>query len=107
LVEDWLLAERHEPLRKIAPLEWSVMLYVTRAEHLEGYKIRISFSNGESGVVDLEDALWGPVFEPLKDLDAFRRFEVSDVLHTICWENGADFAPEFLYDRMVATAPSD
>jgi hypothetical protein len=80
------------------------MLYVTTAEYLEGYKINVSFSNGESGVVDLEAALWGPVFEPLRDLRAFRRFTVSDVLHTVSWDNGADFAPEFLYDKMVEQA---
>jgi hypothetical protein len=26
------------------------------------------------------------------------------VLHTIAWDNGADFAPEFLHDRMVEQA---
>jgi len=77
------------------------MLEITGAEYLKGYRIAIRFSNGESGVVDLTDALWGPVFEPLKNPEAFRRFEVSNVLHTICWENGADLAPELLYDKMV------
>ncbi|MBM4034971.1 MAG: DUF2442 domain-containing protein [Planctomycetes bacterium] len=76
------------------------MLYVTSAGYLRCYKMRITFSNGEAGVVDLEAALWGPVFEPLKDLRAFKRFKVSDVLHTISWDNGADFAPEFLYDKL-------
>ncbi len=80
------------------------MLQVTRAEHLGGFKIRVFFSNGEDGVVDLFEALWGPVFEPLKDPNRFREFKVSEVLHTIAWENGADFAPEFLYDRMVEQA---
>ena len=80
------------------------MLYVTSAEYVDGYQIRVGFSNGESGVVDLESALWGPVFEPLKDLRAFRRFKLSEVLHTISWANGADFAPEFLYDKMVGQA---
>jgi hypothetical protein len=77
------------------------MLEVTNAEYVEGYKIRLRFNNGEEGVVDLKDSLWGPVFEPLKDLNVFRRFKVSEVLHTICWENDADFAPEFLYQKMV------
>ena len=80
------------------------MLAVTSAEHVEGHKIRVSFNSGEAGIVDLKDALWGPVFEPLKDPVAFRRFRVSEVLHAVCWENGADFAPEFLYDKMVEQA---
>jgi hypothetical protein len=80
------------------------MLHVTSAEYLDGYRIRIGFSNGESGVVDLEGALWGPVFEPLRDLSAFRRFRVSEILQTICWDNDADLAPEFLYDTMLEQA---
>jgi len=35
------------------------MLEITRAEHLEGFRIRVFFSNGEDGVVDLFEALWG------------------------------------------------
>lgn len=77
------------------------MLEITSAEYVEGYKIRVSFNTGQTGVVDLNDALWGPVFEPLKDPTVFKRFKVSDVLHTVCWENDADFAPEFLRDKMV------
>jgi hypothetical protein len=77
------------------------MLEVTGAEHVEGYKIRVRFNNGEAGLVALKDCLWGPMFEPLRDLDAFKRFRVSEVLHTVCWENDADLAPEFLYDTMV------
>ncbi|MEW6755801.1 MAG: DUF2442 domain-containing protein [Candidatus Latescibacterota bacterium] len=48
--------------------------------------------------------LWGPVFETLKDAEQFRRFEVSEVLHTIRWENDADLAPEYLHDLMVQQA---
>ncbi len=77
------------------------MLEVTSAEYVEGYRIRVSFNTGQTGVVDLNDALWGPVFEPLKDPSVFKLFKVSDVLHTVCWENGAGFAPEFLRDKMV------
>ena len=76
------------------------MLEVVRAEHVGGYSIHMQFNNGESGIVDLSEALWGPVFEPLKDPAVFGRFEVSDVLHTIKWENDADLAPEYLYDKM-------
>ncbi len=80
------------------------MLEVTSAEYVDAYKIRVGFNNGETGVVDLKDSLWGPMFEPLKDLNVFKRFTVSEVLHTVCWENDADFAPEFLYDKMVEQA---
>ena len=77
------------------------MLEVTTAEYLGGHRIRIAFNNGEEGTVDLADALWGAMFEALKDPAAFRRFELSPVLHTLCWENDADLAPGYLYEKMV------
>ncbi len=77
------------------------MVEVTSAEYVEGYKIRVSFNTGQSGIVDLKDDLWGPVFEPVRDPSVFKRFKVSETFHTICWENDADFAPEFLLDKMI------
>jgi hypothetical protein len=77
------------------------MLELASAEYVDGYRIRICFDDGECGIVDLKDILWGPMFEPLRDIDTFRRFEISETLHTIRWENDADLAPEFLYDMMV------
>ena len=80
------------------------MLEVVRAEHVEGYRICVEFNTGERGEVDLQETLWGPVFEPLKDPQTFRQFEVSEILHTVRWENGADLAPEFLHAKMVEQA---
>jgi hypothetical protein len=77
------------------------MLEVTTAEHIGGHRLRLRFSNGDEGTVDLSDALWGPMFEPLKDVATFQRFEISPVLHTICWDNDADLAPEYLHEKMA------
>jgi hypothetical protein len=77
-----------------------LMLYVRNAKHIGGYKVRIEFSNGDSGVADLESDLWGPMFEPLRDPEKFKRFSVSDVLHTLVWENGEDLAPEHLHKKV-------
>ena len=71
------------------------MLHVTAAEYLGQHRIRLSFNDGSGGVVDLAGALDGPVFRPLQDPDAFRRFRLEG--HTIAWENGADLAPEYLH----------
>lgn len=83
------------------------MLEVTAAEWLGGHRVRIGFSNGEEGTADLSDALWGPMFAPLKDPATFQRFELSPVLHTIQWENDADLAPEYLYAKMVEQRDAD
>jgi len=70
---------------------------LTKAEYIEGYKIRVSFEDGATGIIDLDRELWGEVFEPLKDLNNFRAFKVDSELPTIVWSTGADLAPEFLY----------
>ena len=80
------------------------MLAVTSAEYVGGYRIRIAFNTGERGVVDLREALWGPVFEPLTDTELFKRFKVSQTFHTLTWEGGADLAPEYLHEKMVEQA---
>ena len=47
------------------------MLEVIEARYIEGYSIWLRFSNGVSGEVNLENDLWGAVFEPLKDINEF------------------------------------
>lgn len=70
------------------------LLTVTNAEYVDGYRIRLWFNNQVTKVVDLSSSLNGKVFEPLKDLNFFKRFTIK--YNTIEWENGADFAPEYL-----------
>lgn len=82
------------------------MLEVTKARYLEDYKIWVEFNDGQAGVVDLADVLWGPMFEPLRDVELFKKFRISEILHTISWENDADLAPEYLYARLHHTVSS-
>ena len=32
------------------------------AEYIDSYKIKVTFSDGASGLIDLESELWGEVF---------------------------------------------
>jgi hypothetical protein len=73
---------------------------VTQAEYVRDYIIRVTFADGVEGEIDLRDELDGEVFEPLKDPARFKAFTVHPELHTIAWPNGADFAPEFLYEKV-------
>ncbi len=79
---------------------------VQSAEYVRDYVIRIRFSDGIEGDIDLGDELDGEVFKPLRDLSFFRQFRVDPDLHTVTWRNGADFAPEFLYEKVRLLAPS-
>jgi len=73
-----------------------MFLEVKDAKYINNYKIHLIFNNGEPKTVDLWNQLNGKVFEPLRNLDYFQSFKIR--FNTIEWENGADFAPEFLYE---------
>jgi hypothetical protein len=69
---------------------------VSAVEPLDGYVLRLRFSDGSTSDFDLERELWGPVFEPLRDPELFRQVAVDDELGTIVWPNGADMDPDVL-----------
>jgi len=75
------------------------------ARYVGEFTLHLRFADGTEGNVDLARELHGEVFEPLREKAYFRRFSVSGELHTVVWPNGADFAPEFLYDRVRQGAP--
>lgn len=70
------------------------------AKYRRDYCIWLKFADGVEGEVDLEAELWGDVFQPLKDKARFAEFSLDKELGTIVWDNGADFAPEFLYQKL-------
>jgi len=72
------------------------MVLVKSVKYLQSYKIWVEFNDGDAGGIDLENALHGPVFEPLKDVAYFRQATLDPELETVVWPNGADLAPEFL-----------
>ena len=77
---------------------------ITSAVYVQGYILHIQFKDGVEGDVDLSKELDGEVFLPLRDLAFFRQFRLDPDLHTIVWPNGADLAPEFLYEHVKVHA---
>jgi len=73
-----------------------ILKKVVRAKYIIEYKIEFEFNDGKVKMIDFKDLLWGEVFKPLNDLQYFKNFKLNPF--TIEWENGADFAPEYLYD---------
>lgn len=70
---------------------------VVRAEYRGEHRICLVFNDGVESTVDFSDWLVGPVFEPLKEPGYFERFFLDG--GTVAWPNGADIAPETLYER--------
>jgi len=70
---------------------------VIRAEYRGEHKIHLLFHDGLERTVDFAQWLEGPIFEPLKDAEYFQRFFLDG--GTVSWPNGADIAPETLYEQ--------
>jgi len=70
------------------------------AKYLRDYCIWLKFADGVEGEVDLGEELWGEMFEVLNDKTRFAELALNEELGTVVWPNGADFAPEFLYQKL-------
>lgn len=68
---------------------------VKRTFYLKEYKLLVEFEDKKLKIVDLKEDLWGPVFEPLKDINFFKRVKVKG--GTLTWPNGVDLCPDSLY----------
>jgi len=72
------------------------MLKITDADYIKDYELLITFNDGSRKLADLKPYLTGEVFGGLLDMGQFVQYGLNG--YTIEWANGADLAPEFLYD---------
>jgi len=74
---------------------------VVEALAVGGYRVFIRFDDRLSGEVDLARIVtFDGVFATLRAENRFAELCVSPDTGTICWPNGADIAPETLYDAV-------
>ena len=78
---------------------------VTKAKYVREYLIEMKFNDGTKKVIDFEPWLTGPIFRPLKSKVYFRKFFIDSP--TIAWPNGADIAPETLYEAEAVKLTSE
>jgi len=75
-------------------------MWITNAEKAKGtYEILIKFNDGKNAIVDLKNTIENdhrPIIRSLLDVNTFNSFIVAN--DTVCWKNGVDFAPEYLYE---------
>jgi len=77
-----------------------MILNITKAQYLEEFRVKIWFNDGLEKIVDLKNYIYSkkhPFFQPLKEVDEFKKFQVHK---TLVWDNGADIASEYLHDRL-------
>ncbi|MFN3347970.1 DUF2442 domain-containing protein [Pseudorhodoplanes sp.] len=72
------------------------MIKVSRIEWLGGHRLSFRFSDDSAGEYDFAALVResGPMIEPLRDIDYFRRVFLEFGAPT--WPNGFDIAPDWL-----------
>ena len=76
---------------------------VTSIEYKGEHVYRIRFDDGLEGDIGFSEYIdRGPIFEPFADLAFFRQARVEG--GTIAWPNGAEVAPETLYEKLEQAA---
>jgi uncharacterized protein YkvS len=84
------------------------MIWVTNAKIIETYRVRIEFSDGLSGVIDFHNILAKDNRLVVRELLNMNKFNSCKVEYdTLCWENGVDFAPEYLYEKIKTNATNN
>jgi hypothetical protein len=78
------------------------MIWVVDARYMDGYRAYVKFNDGKESIIDFKDYIQsksdGTIFEALKKLENFQTLLFNPDIDTIEWANGADIAPERLYE---------
>ena len=72
---------------------------VINIEYKHDYVFNVVFDDDVAGDIDFREYIEkGPIFAPLKDMTFFKKATIAG--GTISWPNGADVAPETLYEKI-------
>lgn len=87
----------------VPPIRHTVAWRLKSVTALPGARLRVTFVDGTAGEVDMRHLLRsrkivGTLFEPLRDPAVFAQVRV--VLGAVQWPNGADLAPDAMYDEI-------
>jgi hypothetical protein len=82
------------------------MLYrIVKLAILPHHRLHVEFDDGTAGTIDMADELTGPMFEPLRDEMLFSKAYL-DEFGVVCWPNGADYAPDAMYNLIAGAEQS-
>jgi len=74
---------------------------VTNLKVVPGHKLQATFADGLSGIVDMSKDGFAGILAPLADEAYFAQARLVDGVVT--WPNGAEIAPDAMYDEVLAT----
>jgi hypothetical protein len=74
------------------------ILHILDVEVVKDFILKLEFNDGTVKAVDVRPLLTGTVFQPLHDPKFFSKVSIDPVAQTVVWPNGADLAPEALYE---------
>jgi len=82
-----------------------MIIHITKVKVVGSHSLLLTFDNSVQKQVNLRQELYGPIFEPLRDPTYFAKAYVDPDSRTVAWPNGADFAPDFLYQLEAEETP--
>ena len=96
----------HSPLGIVPPPRSAAPWRVVSVRPDDDFRLRVIFVDGTAGDVHLRAFIESPstngtLFEALRDSDYFRQVRVE--LGAVAWPNGADLAPDAMYDAIRAS----
>jgi hypothetical protein len=81
-----------------------MILRIIRAKVCGPHRLELTFNDGVRKRVNVKPLLRGPIFLPLLSPTFFARAKLDAESGTVVWPNGADIAPEALYE--IKTRPA-
>lgn len=76
------------------------MIKIVKAEHIDQYRIHLTFSDGKRGEYDMATLLAKEteLTLPLRSPETFKDFYLE--LGALCWKNGLELNPSALYQEL-------
>ena len=75
---------------------------IVAVQPLAQYSVRIRFSDGIEGEVDLSDLVGKGVFALWNDPAQFAKVSIDPQTHTLTWPGGIDICPDTLHQDVIA-----
>jgi len=81
------------------------MIWVEDAKYIDNFRVFVKFNDAKEAVIDMENYIKSKqkntIFAPLQDVENFKTVTLNRDIDTIVWANGADIAPERLYEMAI------